>query len=117
MKIFWAIASQKRITIVIDIKTMKILPWIVVLSGSCGLTSCADFFMPYDQNGSKGRDYQRGFAEGQTRIIRQKYWEEQNKPVETPALEKRYTPITVPEQTLPDGVITEQHTEYVETVQ
>ena len=96
---------------------MKTLPWIVVLSASLGLTSCADFFSPYDQSAGKGRDYQRGVAEGRAQVMRQKYWEEQNKPVETPALEKRYTPITIPEQTLPDGVMTEQHTEYVETVQ
>lgn len=73
--------------------------------------------MPYDGNQGKGRDYQRGVAEGRARIMRQLYWEEQNKPVESPpVLEKRYTPISVPEYTTPDGVIIEPHNEIVETV-
>ncbi len=92
---------------------MKIFPSIIVLSASLCLSSCAGFF----GSGSKERDYQRGVAAGRAQEIRQRYWDEQNKPVETPALERHYTPIVVPAQTLPDGVMTEQHTEYVETVQ
>jgi len=73
--------------------------------------------MPYDGNQGKGRDYQRGVADGRAQAIRQRYWEEQNKPVEPPpALEKRYTPIVVPGYTTPDGVIIESHNEIVETV-
>ena len=74
-----------------------------------GLTSCADLF------GTKS-DYQRGLVAGRAQIIRQRYWEERNKPVEAPVLEKRYTPIAVPEYTTPDGVIIEPHDEIVETV-
>lgn len=94
------------------IHSMKIpLSLIPVLTISLGLSSCADFFGGNTQN-----DYQRGVASGRAQVIRQKYWEKQNKPVETPPLEKRYTPIVVPEHILPDGTIIEAHTEYVETV-
>jgi hypothetical protein len=77
-----------------------------------GFTSCG----VYSERSNKTQEYQRGVAEGRAQIMRQKYWEEQNKPVEPPPLQKRYTEITVAEQTLADGTIIEAHTEYVETV-
>lgn len=92
---------------------MKITYSTILAILSLGMTSCADFFGTSD----KDSDFKRGVAAGKAQFIRQQYWEAQNKPVETPALEKRYTPITVPEQTGPDGVIIDAHTEYVETVQ
>jgi hypothetical protein len=91
-------------------KTLTIIP---ILTISLCLNSCAGFF----GSGSKEREYQRGVAVGRAQVMRQKYWEEQNKPVETPQLDKHYTPITVPEHTLPDGTLIESHTTYVETVQ
>ena len=90
----------------------KLLLFIPVIALSLVLSSCSDFF-----GGNLHDDYRRGIAAGRAEVIRQRYWEEQNKLVEPPVtLEKRYTPIFVPEHTTPDGVIIEAHQEIVETV-
>lgn len=88
---------------------MKMHLMLIFIGTSFSLTSCADLL-------GRKSSYQRGVAAGRAQIVRQKYWAEQNKPVEQPALKKRYTPIAVPEYTTPDGVIIEAHTEIVETV-
>ena len=92
---------------------MKTLLLFTIAGISLGLTSCADLF---PSSNSKS-EFQRGIETGRAQVIRQRYWEEQNKTVEPPpALEKRYTPIVVPEYTTPDGVIIEAHKEVVQTV-
>jgi hypothetical protein len=85
---------------------------IPVITISLGLCSCADFF-----GGNTHDHYRRGVADGRAQVIRQRYWKEQNKPLQAlPVLEKRYTPIYVPERTTEDGLIIEAHQEIVETV-
>jgi hypothetical protein len=90
----------------------KLLLFIPAITLLLVLNSCSNFFgyNPHD-------DYRRGVAAGRAEVIRQRYWEEQNKLVEPPVtLEKRYTPIFVPEHTTQDGLIIEAHQEIVETV-
>ena len=84
-------------------KSLLILP---LLLSSCGL---------FPSNASNA-DYRRGVAAGRAQEIRRQYWEEQRKAEEEPDLKRRYTPIVVPEHRSPDGLLIEEHTEYVETV-
>ena len=92
---------------------MKTLLLFTIAGLSLGLTSCADLF----SSTTKKSDFQRGIDAGRAQVIRQRYWEEQNKPIAPPiTLEKRYTPIVVLEYTTPGGVIIEAHKEIVETV-
>lgn len=91
---------------------MKSLHLFTIAGISLGLISCADLFPSFD----KKSDFQRGVEAGRADIIRRGYFQQINKPAEALALEKRYTPIVVPECTTPDGVIIESHNEIVETV-
>lgn len=89
---------------------MKSSLQLTVTSLSLMLTSCAGLF------GTK-TEFQRGVEAGKAQVIRRIEWEARNKPIEPPpVLERRYTPIEVPEYTTPDGVIIEAHREIVETV-
>lgn len=75
-------------------------------------TSCTDFGVPYNQTAAY-----RGEQENRRiQAVRREYWERQNQPMATPVLEKSYTPVTIPEHTLPDGTVIGEHIEYVETV-
>lgn len=83
----------------------------VLLAILPGFTSCTDFFLPYNQSAA----YRRDMENRRIQAVRQQYWETRNQPV-LPVLEKRYTPIVVPEHTQADGTVIEAHTEYVETI-
>lgn len=89
----------------------KMLSFIPICTISLSFISCAG------ESDKLGRAYRLGVAQGRAQVIRQQYWEHQNKPVEPPVtLEKRNTPIFVPEHTTQDGVIIEAHHEFVQPV-
>ena len=84
-------------------KSMLVLP---LLFSSCG-------FLP----SNVGKEaYRKGIEAGRAQEIRKQYWAEQQRAEEEPRLKRRYTPIVVPEHRTPDGLLIEEHTEYVETV-
>jgi hypothetical protein len=92
---------------------MKPLLLLANLGVLAGLTSCGDFFVPYEEKMTALREREARLRDA---TIRPQFWESQSVPVAEPVLEKVYIPITIPEHTLPDGTVIETHIEYVEIV-
>ena len=92
--------------------TMKTLASIAI---AIGCSSCAGF--PFFEKPELKKDiYERGFQAGRAQEIARVNRDMVNLTATPQSVEYSYKPVTIPEQRLPDGVVIEEHVEYVQTV-